>query len=44
MDDLLTGADMKENALSLRNGIIAMLKTAGLKLRKWPSNITEYQK
>jgi len=41
MDNFLTGADTIENTLKLRNDIIAVLKTTGLELRKWSSNVTK---
>ena len=38
MDDLLTGANTYEEALSLRNDLIELLRRGGFNLRKWGSN------
>ncbi|XP_015437418.1 PREDICTED: uncharacterized protein LOC107192626 [Dufourea novaeangliae] len=38
VDDLLTGANMFDQALRLRNEIIDILKRGGLNIRKWASN------
>lgn len=38
MDDLLTGADSKEEALVIREQVMAMLQKGGFILRKWASN------
>ncbi|XP_008180992.1 uncharacterized protein LOC103308762 [Acyrthosiphon pisum] len=38
MDDLLGGADTLETAIQLRDGLIEVLGSAGLELRKWTSN------
>lgn len=38
MDDLLTGANNYEEALSLRNEIITLLRKGGLNIRQWASN------
>ncbi|KAL4122796.1 hypothetical protein QTP88_015071 [Uroleucon formosanum] len=41
MDDLLSGADTKENAIQLRNDIITILNSAGFELNKFSSNAPE---
>ncbi|XP_076477262.1 uncharacterized protein LOC143303108 [Bombus vancouverensis nearcticus] len=38
VDDALTGADTKDEALSVRNDLTKLLKLAGLNIRKWASN------
>ncbi|XP_046144681.1 uncharacterized protein LOC123988477 [Osmia bicornis bicornis] len=38
VDDLLTGADTCEEAMTLRDGIIDILKRGGLNIRQWASN------
>ncbi|XP_015432787.1 PREDICTED: uncharacterized protein LOC107188906, partial [Dufourea novaeangliae] len=38
MDDVLTGASSLEEALVLRNELIALTKTGGFHLRQWTSN------
>ena len=38
MDDLLTGANTYEEALSLQNDLIELLRRGGFNLRKWGSN------
>ncbi|XP_033298741.1 uncharacterized protein LOC117204925 [Bombus bifarius] len=38
VDDALTGADTKDEALSVRNDLTNLLKLAGLNIRKWASN------
>ena len=38
VDDLLTGANTYHEALSLRNGLIELLRKGGFNLRKWGSN------
>ena len=38
VDDLLTGANTFEEALTLRDELIALLKMGGFNLRKWGSN------
>lgn len=41
MDDLLSGADTKEDAIKLRDDIITVLNSAGFELSKWSSNTQE---
>lgn len=38
MDDFLEGADTLESAIQLRDGLIVVLRSAGLELQKWTSN------
>lgn len=38
MDDFLGGAETLEAAIQLRDGLIEVLRAAGLELRKWTSN------
>ncbi|KAF0748589.1 DUF1758 domain-containing protein [Aphis craccivora] len=38
MDDLLIGADMEKEVIKIRDGLIAVMNSAGLTLRKWLSN------
>ncbi|XP_043476349.1 uncharacterized protein LOC122507611 [Leptopilina heterotoma] len=38
VDDLVTGAESYEKALSLRNNLMELLKKGGFNLRKWGSN------
>lgn len=38
MDDFLGGSDTLESAIKLRDGLINVLRSAGLELRKWSSN------
>ncbi|XP_033317511.1 uncharacterized protein LOC117215221 [Bombus bifarius] len=38
VDDALTGADTKDEALSVRNDLTKLLKLASLNIRKWASN------
>lgn len=38
MDDILTGADTKQEVIKIRDGLIVVMNSAGLKLRKWSSN------
>ncbi|XP_076384268.1 uncharacterized protein LOC143262243 [Megalopta genalis] len=38
IDDLLTGASTIQDALSIRNDITQLLKSAGLNVRQWASN------
>ncbi|XP_033311148.1 uncharacterized protein LOC117211419, partial [Bombus bifarius] len=38
VDDALTGADTKDEALSVRKDLTNLLKLAGLNIRKWASN------
>ncbi|XP_043604824.1 uncharacterized protein LOC122577568 [Bombus pyrosoma] len=38
VDDALTGADTKEEVLSLRKELTELLQSAGLTIRKWASN------
>ncbi|XP_033348712.1 uncharacterized protein LOC117232989 [Bombus vosnesenskii] len=38
VDDALTGADTKDEALSVRNDLTKLLKLAGLNIRKWASH------
>lgn len=38
MDDLLTGADTEYGVIRIRDGLIAVMNSAGLMLRKWSSN------
>ncbi|GFW34669.1 integrase catalytic domain-containing protein [Trichonephila clavipes] len=42
MDDLLSGADMPNNAISICKDIAHVLSTRELHLRKWNSNSTEF--
>ncbi|GFV53421.1 uncharacterized protein TNCV_2205571 [Trichonephila clavipes] len=42
MDDLLSGADMPNNAISICKDIAHVLSTRGFHLRKWNSNSTEF--
>ncbi|GFX35063.1 integrase catalytic domain-containing protein [Trichonephila clavipes] len=42
MDDLLSGADTPNNAISICKDIAHVLSTRGFHLRKWNSNSTEY--
>ncbi|XP_048262528.1 uncharacterized protein LOC125385266 [Bombus terrestris] len=41
VDDVLTGADTKDEAQSLRTELIELLKLAGLNIRKWAANDRE---
>ncbi|XP_048270106.1 uncharacterized protein LOC125386964 [Bombus terrestris] len=41
VDDVLTGADTKNEAQSLRTELIELLKLAGLNIRKWAANDRE---
>ncbi|KAL4136141.1 hypothetical protein QTP88_007705 [Uroleucon formosanum] len=38
MDDFLSGAETKEEAIKLRDEVILIMKKAGMTLRKWSSN------
>ena len=38
MDDYLSGAMNRKDAIRLRTGLIATMHTAGLELDKWASN------
>ncbi|XP_025407042.1 uncharacterized protein LOC112680991 [Sipha flava] len=40
MDDLLTGADTEQEVTKIRDGLITVMSSAGLTLRKWSSNDT----
>ncbi|XP_025191576.1 uncharacterized protein LOC112591858 [Melanaphis sacchari] len=40
MDDLLTGADTEQEVIKIRDGLITVMSSAGLTLRKWSSNDT----
>ncbi|GFX71743.1 uncharacterized protein TNCV_4131891 [Trichonephila clavipes] len=42
MDDLLSGADTPNNAISICKDIAHVLSTRGFHLRKWNSNSTEF--
>ncbi|GFV76413.1 integrase catalytic domain-containing protein [Trichonephila clavipes] len=42
MDDLLSGADTSNNAISICKDIAHVLSTRGFHLRKWNSNSTEF--
>ncbi|GFS96706.1 uncharacterized protein TNCV_4754121 [Trichonephila clavipes] len=42
MDDLLSGADTPNNAISICKDIVHVLSTRGFHLRKWNSNSTEF--
>ncbi|GFS52306.1 pao retrotransposon peptidase superfamily [Trichonephila clavipes] len=42
MDDLLSGTDMPNNAISICKDIAHVLSTRGFHLRKWNSNSTEF--
>ncbi|GFX88959.1 hypothetical protein TNCV_2852591 [Trichonephila clavipes] len=42
MDDLLSGADTPNNAISIYKDIAHVLSTRGFHLRKWNSNSTEF--
>ncbi|GFU51160.1 uncharacterized protein TNCV_966511 [Trichonephila clavipes] len=42
MDDLLSGADTLNNAISICKDIAHVLRTRGFHLRKWNSNSTEF--
>ncbi|XP_050543053.1 uncharacterized protein LOC126906529 [Daktulosphaira vitifoliae] len=41
MDDLLTGAQSREEIVNLQGELIAVLKKAGMELSKWASNIPD---
>ncbi|XP_055605853.1 uncharacterized protein LOC129754023 [Uranotaenia lowii] len=41
MDDVITGADSKEEAIMLRQELDAIMKSGGFLLRKWASNCPE---
>lgn len=41
VDDVLTGAESFEEALSLKRQLITLLKSGGFQLRKWSSNCPE---
>ena len=41
VDDVLTGANTKDEAQSLRKELIELLKLAGLNIRKWAANDLE---
>lgn len=38
MDDILTGADTEQEVIKIRDGLIVVMNSAGLTLRKWSSN------
>lgn len=38
MDDFLSGTETLEAAIKLRDGLVEVLSSAGLELRKWKSN------
>jgi hypothetical protein len=38
VDDALTGADTKEEVVSIRKELIQLLRSAGLNIREWASN------
>ncbi|GFQ97087.1 uncharacterized protein TNCT_650501 [Trichonephila clavata] len=42
MDDLLSGSDTPNNAISICKDIVHVLSTRGFHLRKWNSNSTEF--
>jgi len=38
MDDILTGADKEQEVIKIRDGLVVVMNSAGLTLRKWSSN------